>query len=743
MHIGGHYFDLDMSLKSIFMPKIVKNRERLEDWIVFIFFIGLTWIFAWQRVFPYMYDDEYGVLGAAAVLSGHDWSAPAGMPFYGFVLSLLSIPFYFFELEPTSLYRAVLSVNGVLVALSAILTLRSLRMMSLPIDSSLQILIVIAAFSYPSVFHYSQMANGETALLFAFSLAVFSIVALTSEHMPRAIFAFFLGLSIALAPYAHSRGIVFSLAMVVVVFLVFRKGLISLKSISIALLAVMLISSILGLIKGYLAESFYSEVRHGTVSTVDFIASKISLFDYDALPDIFLVFAGQAAYLATSSFGLVFIGVIAALTPLMSIAVSGRYMKYFPVIIWDKKAIAGVFVGLSSLLMFLVSAIQMSTPVRADHFFYGRYNEVMTPWLIIIALISLSVLHERLKFSRGFMLFIVGVVLLIFSMIIVLLFPAEIFDRVTYWNTLTGWFVHTQGEWKIIPLHILLGTLTGSMWLLIAFFLSKRFFAVALMAMFVVAAIHNYTSQHRSADRSWVGYGLLASKYSHFFAGDVFYIYNLSDSGLGNLQGEALQFALPQSKVVFASDSSSSEAYKKIVGVKGDHCFSPKILKGALLCVQDPISLVKILDAFESIDESQKSLKNIQPAKITFELSSSNIEASGAFVRFCAKMQRYFYSSWARFCLPDVDISISINDLRGTEKLSLGLFISDNSGKWHAEWREELDAGALSRNQFARINVPIRFDANMRNGEYKLNAAIVDDDGWDWRSSSSIKFDLN
>ena len=736
MRISEHNGNPGATLRSFIRPCTLVARERLEDGFVFVYFICLTWFFAWQRVFPYIYDDEYGVLGASAVLSGHDWSAPPGMPFYGFALSLLSVPFFVFGFEPTVVYRAVLSINGVLVALSAVFALNAIRQISFPLDSLLRVLIVIAAFSYPSVFHYSQMANGETALLFSLSLGVFSLVALIGERNERLLFGILLGASIALAPYAHSRGIVFSIAMAVVLSAAISRGVMSLKSVSVIVMTAILLSGALELVKHYLVENFYSEVRPGTGSVLEFAESKLSLLDYEKLSDIILVFVGQAAYLATSSFGLVFIGIVGAFVPLISISRVFPYHQCFTGRVGYKKIAAGSFVGLSSALMFLLSVIQMATPVRADH---GRYNEVVLPWLIIVSLLWLSLFHSRLKFSRSLIMFSASTAMLILCMAVILMFPKNVFDSTTYWSTVTSWFVHIQGVWRIQPLDILIGTLVGSSFLLVALFFSPRIFVFVLILMFFSAAVHNYSLQHRGGDKAWSDFSLFGSNFAQHFAGDTFYVFRVSDSRLGNLPGEALQFALPQSRVIFESVDRLLGVDSEVFIPLAEHCASPEMLRGLRLCVENPALLDEILNAFESVSSLQQNgLTKAHATEIAFDRHLQlPLVVSGTFVRFCAAAERYFFSSWARFCLPSADIGVTIKGLLGTEDLQLGVFISDSTGKWHSEWREALDVGALSGDYATIHRVPIRFDADMPRGEYRLNAAIVDEGVWEW---STVKF---
>ena len=143
-------------------------KKTLSCSFIFLWFLAITLYLTQQRISPYIFNDEYGVLGAAATFAGYDWTAPSQMPFCGFLLSIFTFPLYFMDLEPSKLYRSILAVNAILIATSAVLALRTIQMLSGTRSEIFRIGAVILALSYPSVLHYSSLALGETALLFCF-----------------------------------------------------------------------------------------------------------------------------------------------------------------------------------------------------------------------------------------------------------------------------------------------------------------------------------------------------------------------------------------------------------------------------------------------------------------------------------------------------------------------------------------------------------------------------------------------
>jgi len=712
------------------------GRGYLWDAAVFLWFLALTLYLTQQREFPYLFDDEYGVLGAAAVLAGHDWTTPAGMPFYGFGLSLLIAPLYHLSLEPSTLYRAALSVNGLLVALSAVLALRTVRLVS-PLSPRLfQVGAVIAAFSYPAVLFYAGMAMGETLLLFCFALIAYGLVALVGQRDPKYLTPILLGLGLGLAPYAHTRGLVFWLAVVPVCLFAWRAKWVAPKSIGIALLSGMLVAGALAIVKSWLTANFYSQVRSGTGSAGDFVINRLSLFEQDQVLVVARVAWGQLAYLASSSFGLVLVGLVAIMAALRPI----RQVIGNRVVAMDdgdkRQVIAAALVGLAFVLMFAVSVVQMGRPVRADHFFYGRYNEVILPPVLIAGLLFLTTFNGTVwRVRLAWLATGLGAAALL--MLGVGQFPAEIFERTMIWNPLTSWFVHIQGAWKIQPEMIATGTLVGGIVLALALAISRRVFILALAAMFTSAALHNYAIQHRGADRAWSGFGTVGATYGALLLGRQIQV--VGDRRM-QLSGEALQFALPHSRVNFAGQVA--ERADVFLDSTGKHCTDKNTVTrvtrvgNATICVLDEDLQAAMMKSSVLMKPPTRA-RSQPPARI--DLDSAKVITTGVMSRACALATQFYYSRWGRYCLPTVDVSIARQNLDGTESQKLGFFITNAAGEWLGEWRADMDTAALARGETIHLHVPVQFGDTMCAGNYILNAAVVDDDGWDWRSKISAK----
>jgi len=710
------------------------RQARIEDGFTFLWFLAATWFLVFERTVPYLYDDEYGVLGAAAVFAGLDWTAPAGMPYYGFAISFLIAPLYWLSLDPITLYRLSLSINGLLVAVSAVMALRTVRLIT-PSSSLFRLSAVFVAFSYPAVQFYVGLAMGETILLFCFTLIVYALTALIDQPRRQNLIPVLLGLGLALAPYAHSRGLVFCLAAVPVGWLAWHERWVETRDVGLVVWSGSLVFGSLFFVKTWLLSNFYVQVRSGSGSVWDFIVSRIGMLDIDQVLVIARVIWGQLAYFATASFGLVFVGIAAIYTVLRrgggADAANAEAVR--------KQLIAAAFVGFSCLLMFAASVLQLVQTTRADHFFYGRYNEVMAPALLIAALLSFANI-TREQYVIRMIRFFAAILLMVVFMLGVNLFPPEIFKWWTSFFSISSWSVYIRGAWKIEPRIILLGSAVCGMLLLGGLTLSRRLFMLVLLALFVSGTLRNYALQHKEGDRDWGNYVKVAEEYGELFAGKRIQV-------VGNtmFHGEALQFVLPEAKVVFGNEKTDDiDAFLEL---SGEACNAPNTVaqlgraefSRANLCLADE-GLRRAVMLSSKAEEPVLHARDLPPA--SFWVAPTVITIRGAAQRACAHAAKLYYLAWARYLLPSIEVEVARAGLTGKETQQLGFFIRNAEGEWVSEWRESLDGRLLSAKGRVRVKSYVRFGGSWPAGNYQLSIAVFDEEGWDWRSVASVALSI-
>jgi len=746
--------------------KIIKDGQSLEsltnsfDWVNilvtgFLFFTSLLTMgyLAHLREYPYIYDDEFGILGAAATFSGYDWSSipqnmpfyGQNMPFYGFALSLIITPLFWISLEPTEIYRWVLYVNCFFLSLVVVMAWRIIDSLPFSCSRFFKLLTVISGFTYPSTLFYSQIAMGETILLFCFTAMVWLLTrCLTikdTSHWNIYLLGFFAGL----APYAHSRGIVITVALGCTFVVAYRKATVKLIDFILCFISAILTYYLLLQIKAYLITKFYVTVRPGTGTITEFLLIFADKLNLTKILTILQVAFGQLTYLVTSSFGLIIAGFFALVLfttmnyPVWSLTDSRKSQKQYSPSLSEKRAIAilAFFILLSIVLMYSASVVQMAFPVRGDQYFYGRYNDVMMPWLIIVSLLFLF----AETYWRRLAWMLIGAAVFILMVYIISFYPVAIFNINMIWSSLPGWFVHIVGEWKIIPQIIAINALICWAGLLFAMFGSRSLFVLALITVFVFTFMQNFIYQHGGGDRAFAHYGKLGTIYKELFKYKKIYVYGLSYETFRH--AEAVQFAFPNSEIVPVAEVQGicNNATQIYLDLKQNECIVGEpfyVTDKTAFCVTDTVLQNSIMKIKNSVSFTDYSMPTPAEKLEILNNDKGKIVVSASFsAKFLSFLAKFYYASWARNFLPSAEIVVSCSGLNGSELVSLGVFITDAKGKWVAQWREKININKLAHNGRVQVKVPIRLSTGLfesvPSGEYHLNFALVSNLKWDWR----------
>lgn len=520
----------------------VNFYTKLSNICVFLLLLASSLYFTQQRSFPYVYHDEYGVLGAAAIFSGLAWETSPGMAFYGFLLSLLTFPLYWLDLGPTMLYRLVLAVNSLLVASSALLALRTIRLLMPEGQPELwKAGAVFAGFSYPAVMHYSALAVGETTLLFCFFLIAYYLVVLLKTNHIQICSAIILGVGIGMAQYTHPRGVVYVFTGIGIIYYAYKTGMVLRANFIITVTSAFIAILLLAYVKAYLLTNFYSH-KHENASLISFISARMVCPSIDTVNIFLLKSIGQLIYLVTSTFGLIILGFsILVFTLYKNFKVNKALLK--PSLIKSDANIFNIISGFilsSFILMFVASVLQMVIVTRADSYFYGRYNEILVPALIIVAIIYLS------KQSRkcAMWCFIPCIVISMLSVLMMDVFFSDVFQMATTWSSVTSWIVYINGPWIINPKVIFIGFSAISTVLVISLFLSRIVFVIVLVLYFSQVALLNFEVQHKGADRKWKVLDALSMNVRHQLSGKEFSVNGSNSTAI--IMKEAIQFAFPR-----------------------------------------------------------------------------------------------------------------------------------------------------------------------------------------------------
>jgi hypothetical protein len=538
---------------------------------VFLCTLAMPMVFALHRRFPYLLDgDEYAILGGAAFLAGLDWQT-APMPYYGFLGSLLTAPLYLVDIDPVVRYRLTLSGNAVMLALSATMTFHILRSINRDKSSGFIFLAVVAAFVSPAAIFLSSLALGESVLLFMVTSILYLSARLFAGPGTRPMIteSVLLGICCAAVCYAHSRGIVMFFSAVLVLALAVLCRQVRLAQLGAAAVSCLVTYLALLRIKSHLLAEFYSELTVPIHSIFDFLIARSGYFsDAGSLVETLRVAFGQIFYLSSSTYG-VWLVCIALL-------LGGQWHFWREHL--SRRDVRGsdeepvrqllvTYILVSIIGIFCASVVLLAVPERADHYFYGRYNEVLLPAAIAFAFTGITRFGVAMRI-RLIALAILGVVLMA---AVVSRYPARVFDLQVYYPQVTGWFIHRHGSWKIDPQTISTSIVAVQCLLALLLLKNVRWFLLGFILVNACSALYLFNNIHRKVDENWREFAGLESMLNGRLDGATIVVHG------GKIKHPpALQFTLPRSRVLFDSSDVSTAEY--CLDYSGEVCVAESVL---------------------------------------------------------------------------------------------------------------------------------------------------------------------
>ena len=350
--------------------------------------------------------DETGTIANAAYLSGLDWSTyikATGGYYYKYGTAFL----YFLPLKLISnsfwAYRVMVIINGLLYAFVPVITYYILRVYLKYEERLVAAMAAIAVGIVPSPLLFTTFARGDAVLISFSWIALFFIIkSLTSDTAKwKNIYSILATLAIGYIYMCHSRGVVWMIALVLLV--AFMRLFYKIKIMNyiptIGTLAfVVLLDRVL---KAYFKAGLYSNsgAKHNTVGTFKF-SGLLRVFSKDGLKAASFLSDGWMTSVIIGTVGIGFAGAIVAI-----IMVCRSMTKKYKLDV--NEALINVygfltFVGSFALgiLFFFNGAygfVAMNKHKRADKFVYDRYTSVAYGIVVFIMIYYLIKNKEEIS----------------------------------------------------------------------------------------------------------------------------------------------------------------------------------------------------------------------------------------------------------------------------------------------------------------------------------------------------------
>jgi len=305
--------------------------------------------------------DEFGYLGRARYLAGAA-HLPHNIGPYHFGYSLFLVPSFWLFSDPYYIYKAVLITNSLMIS-TLYFPLYYIMHSLLDNEKRLSALIAFVCCLYPAFLLQSNLAWSESAFIpiYASFIASFGTFIKRKSYSTLFLFSSFCGFLYTIHPRA------LPILPIAICYMCFLAALKEIRKYQ--LLQFILIAAFIFLLTNLIDSHFLSVP--GIETTNDIVTNRLHrLFSLSNLPLILMKTLGQLLYLLVATYGLIFVGLVFACGSVLK-KWKENHLTAFSNIQFN----TFLLLILSSLGMFVASALQMLYGERGDHLFYGRYNE--------------------------------------------------------------------------------------------------------------------------------------------------------------------------------------------------------------------------------------------------------------------------------------------------------------------------------------------------------------------------------
>jgi len=349
------------------------KQNWLFSFIPYLALVLLHVVLTIKMQYPNIWD-EFGYLGRARFLAGVA-HLPHDIGRYHFGYSLFLLPSFWLFSDPHSVYHAVLITNSLLLS-SLYFPIYYILHTLLNTEKKPSVFISVVCCLYPAFVLQSNLAWSESAFIpfYAFFIASFGAFVKYKSYLTLLLFSFLGGFLYTLHPRA------LPILPIVISYMCILTGLKQTRKSQ-------LFTSILMVVCVYfittLVNDHFMTMDSRVETTSDFITQKIHrLFSTAQLIPLFLTAFGQLLYLMLTTYGLFFVGLFYAGTIILNKWKRGRLTAFS-----DIEFNIIFLMLLSSFGIFLASSLLRGA--RADHLFYGRYNEGFIALYLMLGLLCL------------------------------------------------------------------------------------------------------------------------------------------------------------------------------------------------------------------------------------------------------------------------------------------------------------------------------------------------------------------
>ncbi|MCR4832061.1 MAG: hypothetical protein K5900_00615, partial [Butyrivibrio sp.] len=337
------------------------------------------------------YPDELGYWYPAAKVLGFDWSQIYGLgSFYAKGYSIFLLPILHFFTDPISCYRAAIAVNVVMVGVSLIVVYRTINAMTLNISQGMVQLLSVVSILTPSFIFYSQTTLTESLCLLVYVLLIRMVQRLTFEKkaLNKAFITFFILFLCIYSYMVHRRnlaiaaGVVVSLLWLLLIAPLFKSEnkKRNRKIFAVAFIAIVVIANIGGAYTFSYFNRLFDELSNGSADIANTFVAQVYkfriLFSAGGIRQLLISIVGKLFYITVYTFGIFWWG-------------CAYLIKKIRQSFQEKESVLYLTVLLTGVFNILLITLFTINDYRGDTLIYGRYNETILPFFVVLGLIQI------------------------------------------------------------------------------------------------------------------------------------------------------------------------------------------------------------------------------------------------------------------------------------------------------------------------------------------------------------------
>ena len=337
------------------------------------------------------YPDELGYWYPAAKVLGFDWSQIYGLgSFYAKGYSIFLLPILHFFTDPISCYRAAIAVNVVMVGVSLIVVYRTINAMTLNISQDMVQLLSVVSILTPSFIFYSQTTLTESLCLLVYVVLIRMIQRLTFEKkaLNKAFITFFILFLCIYSYMVHRRNLAIAAGVVVSLLWLFLIAPLfkspnkkrNRKIFTVTFIAILIVAIIGGFYTFSYFNRLFDELSNGSADIANTFVAQVYkfriLFSAGGIRQLLISLVGKLFYITVYTYGIFWWG-------------CAYLIKKIRQSFQEKESVLYLTVLLTGVFNILLITLFTINDYRGDTLIYGRYNETILPFFVVLGLIQI------------------------------------------------------------------------------------------------------------------------------------------------------------------------------------------------------------------------------------------------------------------------------------------------------------------------------------------------------------------